>query len=238
MRYNRREMRVSLFTILALAAGCASRTDVVGRVVSADATGDGAPASGMRLNLELWNPGDPSGGKEYRLAVRITNWDGAPVEVDRLAVRAWFRYSGPSPLEGLSFDEAQSVYNREGSWQRNLRPTLVSFAEISPVRDCGDNRTASWAATITFDEGAGVQIDPGGGYVECNHDANTLGSWHRQDWAPLDFSQDYSRITDAANSAAERRDLAQFALYLDGRLVEEWRSATERDPQTGREPCP
>jgi hypothetical protein len=195
------------------------------------------PAAAGQLDLELWNPG--AAAVEHRFAVRITNRGDTPVALGQIAVKVWFDHGGADPLEAASDKESLSVYAPAGTWRRNLEPTKVAFATVTPARDCGGGRRASRVAAVTFaQEDAGFELEPGGGYVACNHDQNAMTTWHRTDWATLDRSKDYSRIADAGTGQATRSNLRQFTLYLDGELVTEQLDAATADPDTGVEPCP
>ena len=88
---------------------------------------------------------------------------------------------------------------------------------------------------ITF--GDTVVIPGNGGYMQTNAASNTLATWHRSDWANFSFTNDYSRISDAGISAANRANLPQFTLYQNGALVCEYISSTQPDPSSGAEPC-
>ncbi len=213
--------------------GCGGSIDVVGVLI-----GQATTPSTSRLNLQVWNPGAPQGDKEYRFAARITNWGENPVRVNRLSIGYWFYYRESPPLEIKSYDKNQALYTAKGTWKTNLVAPVASIQDLANPRECGLTRKATKVVIIGFNEEKKLMIDPRGGYLETSTDTNTLAIWNRSDWEPFDFSQDYSRITEAGNSSMTRKDLQYFTLYLDGVLVLEYLNQNAGDPNSGIEPCP
>jgi hypothetical protein len=168
---------------------------------------------------------------------RITNWGTQPVTLNNLSIKAWFDYTGSATLQAASYVNSQSVYTSGGSWIANVNAAAVNFISLGTTDNCGNNRQANEAALINFTDGNTVTIPPNGGYLQTNSDTNSLATWHRSDWANFNYSQDYSRITDAGTGAATRANLSYYTLYLNGNLVCESTSASTQDTNSGQEPC-
>lgn len=202
---------------------------------TATCTNTPSGSSGVPLNLEVWNPGETS--NQYKLAIRITNWSSQPVVLNNLSVKVWFYNTLSGTLQASSYANNQTVYTSSGGYVTTVNAASVQFQTISPADNCNTGREANTVAIISFTDGNTVTIPANGGYVQTNSDTNALATWNLSTWANFDYSNDYSKITDAGTGAATRSNLIYYTLYLNGSLVCEQTDATTRDTNSGQEPC-
>jgi hypothetical protein len=191
----------------------------------------------VKLNLEVFYPGAEPASEE-RLGVKITNWSGFAVPLDRISVRAWYEHNGPMGV--VSSPNNQAVYTNANVSLGYVAKPLVTVSAIpqSVCQEPGGPRETNQMGAIHFTDPNNVVLPANGGYMETNHGpgivdnlAQFYGVYPNQ---TLNKTLDYSQIPSAGTGL--HNDI-HYTLYFDDILLCEWTSATQRDPNSGQEPC-
>jgi hypothetical protein len=109
-------------------------------------TGTPTSGSGAKLNLQIWNAGQTS--SEVKVGVRITNYGGTAIALNRLKVKVWIDDLGTGDLIPVVYGANQmTVYSSAGQWQSGVDAVSANMASISPSKDCGSSRRADKRAS-------------------------------------------------------------------------------------------